>query len=61
MYCLCKKVIFGNEEATNFKMATTEGQHIEDLQGEEVFQLSRMNGSCLWMQKLRKPLKPSRK
>lgn len=31
------EIVFQNEEATTFKMATTEGQHIEDLQGEEVF------------------------
>ena len=35
-------------------MATTEGQHIEDLQGEEVFGYPVESGwVVLWMQKLR--------
>ena len=31
------EIVFSNEHVDSFKMATTEGQHIEDLQGEEVF------------------------
>ena len=31
------EIVFSNEHVDSFKMATTEGQHIEDLQGEEIF------------------------
>ena len=31
---------FSKMRATTFKMAATEGQHIEDLQGEKVFRVS---------------------
>ncbi len=41
--------MFQNEEATTFKMATTEGQHIEISEGEEVFGRSVESGMGCFM------------
>lgn len=31
------EIIFGNDEISEWKLATTEGQNLEDLKGEEIF------------------------
>lgn len=42
------EIIFGDDEITEWKLATTENQNIEDLQGEEIFGFPAESGmGCL--------------